>query len=290
MNKQLLLLFLFIFSVQSAKAQWYINRTINVFDTTTVYLFDLEPYYTTSSPCLVGYKRDGKIVIPAKYDYTHGFCKKGIARVTIKSPEYKGEYPGWASGGYHTTGMMYDNDGLNGFIDTLGNTVIPIKYSALGALEMYDVVPYSIYIEEQGKRVEKYGLINIKGEIIVEPQYDLIYQYGTTLYEVNKLGDKGYEFLFYMDNSGSILKDGGKFDKVEVISRSYPFMFYVEHNGVACLLDIDLKPYISGIDIRLRNKKERLEIMLRSFYQTYSHIGDNLQKFHDKVLSETTEE
>lgn len=86
MNKKLLLLLLLFISAKSVLSQEYINEVVVIdplLDNTNC--FGLEYFYTDDRK-FMGYKKDGIVVIPAQYAYTQGFCKKGIARVSVESP------------------------------------------------------------------------------------------------------------------------------------------------------------------------------------------------------------
>lgn len=286
MNKKLALLLLLFFSAKYAISQEYISNLIDPFESSVNY-YNLE-YFIDKSTDLMGYKKDGKIVIPAQYAFTQGFCKKGIARVTNKSPFNNSMLSPHAHGGYYMMNIIFDNMGLNGFIDTLGNIVVPIKYSALGVLELYEVVPYSIYEEENGKRVQKYGLINDKGEIVVDAIYDFIHQY-SKVYEARILKEDGKYEYFYLDHTGKEFGKGGKFNKFVVISTIPPLMFYAEYNKVAYLLDENLSPYATVVLQNISYPKA-VEKLLNEYNDRYGEMEQDLQKFHDKVLSKTTEE
>ncbi|MFI3321495.1 MAG: WG repeat-containing protein [Rikenellaceae bacterium] len=157
--------------------------------------FDLEPFFDKASQ-LYGYKKDGKVVIDATYDFTQGFSKKGIARVTNKIPGSNVMISPLMMGGYLSMNLTSDNDGLNGFIDKSGKVVIPIKYSVLGLLELYKVVPFGIKKEVNGEQVVKFGLINDSGDIVMDAKYDHIYQQGkiyfATIFKPN------YNEIYYL--------------------------------------------------------------------------------------------
>lgn len=177
---------------------------------------------------------------------------------------------------------MFDNGGLNGFIDTLGNVVIPIKYSALGAIEVYEVVPYSIYKEENGKRVQKYGLINDKGEIVLDATYDFIVQY-SKVYQASILKESGEWEHYYLDDTGRVFGDGGRFDKFVMISTTPPLMFYAEYRDVAYLLDEDFRAYASE-ELHGRSFKENLTMLLKKYCDRYDIIDQDLKMFYFKLM------
>lgn len=285
MKKQLIVILILFFSAKCAISQEYIRSSFDPLSDSINY-FGLE-YFCDSKTRLYGYKKGVEIAVPAKYNYTQGFSKKGIARVTMESPDIEDEYASWKVGGYYTHGMIFDNGGLNGFIDTLDNVVISIKYRALGALEIFDVVPYSIYIYDSGKRIEKYGLINDKGDIIVEPIYDFIYQHGKRVFEARMLIDNKIEDCFYIDETGLRLEDGGRFDKFRVVSEGAIMMFYAEYDDTAYLLDCDLKPYKSTYIRQFKDSKRVMEVLQESLISNYNRLIDDLQKFSPKITEET---
>ncbi len=126
--------------------------------------FGLE-FFQEKDTHLYGFKKDGKVVIKPEYVYVEDFSPKGFARVRT---------PGHNDRPYMFYQNLYvSNEGLDGFIDTLGNVVIPIEFGVIGQLGYYNVTEFTRGYETDDfrGRSEKYGLINDKGEIILEPTY-----------------------------------------------------------------------------------------------------------------------
>ena len=103
-----------------------------------------------------GFKKDGVLVIPAKYDWTHSFSE-GLARVKM--------------------------NGKRGFIDKTGVEVIPIKYDDANSFsEGLALV----------KLNGKYGYIDKRGKVVVPIIYDYVGDFSEGLARVKMNGKWGY--------------------------------------------------------------------------------------------------
>ena len=225
--------------------------------------FGLKHFYGDNG---YGYKRGDEIIIPSKYPYVEKFGPKGLARVRL-NPKGSG-YPA-SEVNQH---IYKDNEGLDGFIDTLGNVIIPLEYGVIGELGYSDVAEFTKGLNKtvggETIRTEKYGLINDKGEVVLEPIYDLILPYYR--YNSNMLGKAPVIFMarnynyakdssilgvkeqMLIDKKGNILSPNGKYDILipyEKELSSYftsdnPYdyeIFYVERDGKAGVLNRQLE-------------------------------------------------
>ena len=227
--------------------------------------FGLELFLDTESGGYA-YKRDGEIIIQGKYPYAEEFSPKGWARVrrNLKGASYSV---------WDVEQFIYlCNEGLDGFIDTLGNVIIPLEYGIIGELGYSDVAEFTKGLNKtvgrETIRTEKYGLINDKGEVVLEPIYDLIVPYYN--YNSNMLGKEpvlfrarnyhyakdssilGVKERMLIDKKGNIISPNGKYDILipyEKELSSYftsdnPYdyeIFYVERDGKAGVLNRQLE-------------------------------------------------
>lgn len=119
----------------------------------------------------------GKEVIPIKYDRAWNF-KEGFAKVKLD-----GKYGFINHDGQVTGEIKYDEvnhyyEGLAfvkiagkcGYIDTTGKEVIPIQFDHWQFEKFYDF--NNGYARM--KSVDKFGLINNKGEVLIKPEFDEI--------------------------------------------------------------------------------------------------------------------
>lgn len=74
------------------------------------------------------------------------------------------------------------NNNLRGIIDIHENIIIPFKYKWISPFEN-DLARVITIVNESGKMVEKWGIIDIKGNYVVQPLYDNIstFKYGGKL-------------------------------------------------------------------------------------------------------------
>lgn len=201
---------------------------------------------TTTGLYLQGYLRDGKPITPIIYAHCFEFKKKGWARVRKYIPN--GDE--WIN----VSSIPHMNNGFDGFIDTLGVEVIPAIYGVLGPLDEHEVSYYCLSVtdtmESYSGRDAQFGLINDKGEIIMEPKYDIISSIGfksSLFYAMNFVEEKGKVVSeeFYIDAKGKVVSPG-KFDfiepyDVEDLYEGVPYVYYVEKSGKGGIVDEDFK-------------------------------------------------
>ena len=181
----------------------------------------------------LGYKHNGRIVIPAKYDYT-GFTRsfsEGLAAVVIN-----GKWGYIDKSGNMVIPAKYDwaydfSEGLAavvingkmGFIDKSGALVITAKYDNAGGFG-----EGLSWVETGGK----YGFIDKSGALVIPARYDDVGGFGEGLSWVKINGKLGF-----IDKSGALVIPA-KYDhvwssfsygkaQVELNGR----VFYIDHNG-----------------------------------------------------------
>ncbi len=144
-----------------------------------------------------------KEVIPAKYNQTAFFAnglfivetkdKWGAVDKTDKTviPFQFGSLGYLEEGGY----MQATKKSGNGFIDRTGKEVVPCTF--------YNMFPFSENLAHYLNKQEdgKYGVINRKGEIIVQPQYDGIEDFKNGMAVVSKTTGEQTKYG-YIDNTG----------------------------------------------------------------------------------------
>ena len=105
---------------------------------------------------LYGFKKDGAVVIPAKYNFADSFSE-GLARVVINGK--------WS------------------YIDKSGKEVIPLKYD-----DAYSFSEGLAPVELNGK----WGYINKSGKEVIPLKYDYVYHFSNGLARVEFSGEWGY--------------------------------------------------------------------------------------------------
>ena len=194
---------------------------------------------------LHGFKKDGKVVIKPEYVYVEDFSPKGFARVRIPGPNN-----GYVQGLYPFYETLYlSNEGLDGFIDTLGNVIIPIEFGVVGLLDHSNIAEFTrgrLIDSKDGTgsgRSEKYGLINDKGEVVLEPTYDLIYPvtnpppfllFRATNFICDIDGKTTYKD-FFLNAQGELLAPNGKYDFIDYLHEDS--LLYVERQGMAGIIN-----------------------------------------------------
>jgi len=146
----------------------------------------------------------GKIVVPAKYESFGSIIQDGTVKARVKYPKwglinmkdeviipFEYEYiSAWSNG---LLRVKKNRDGNYGYMDKAGKMVIPDTYSDATDFQQ------EIALVKKGK---KYGLINTKGETVVDFQYDNFAE--MVMVEEDKMSSTGtHESLM-----GFILKGG----------------------------------------------------------------------------------
>ena len=228
--------------------------------------FGLESFYDKETN-LYGFKKSDRIVIEPKYIWVEQFSSKGFARVrTLRD--------GTNRDSIFQESMYILNPGLDGFIDTLGNVMIPIEFGVIGALDRSDIAEFTRgeiidYKNGTGSgRSEKYGLINDKGEVVLEPTYDYIAPVTNTppyLLFMSQNYICGKDIMhakeFFINSQGEVLAPNGKYDFMDYLGING--LFYVEKQGMAGVINDRLEvvlPLEHQITDREATKKRLLEI------------------------------
>ena len=245
--------------------------------------FDLEVFYDESVGAF-GYMKNGDVVIPAKYGFTDGFTSKGLARVRnqIKSVDCINQT--------NSLNMYMFNEGVDGFIDTLGNLIIPIEFGTIGRLDQDAVAEFTKGLKKTVTdtvgntaviRTEKYGLINDKGGIMLKPTYDYISPYymwepGSTKYifkAVNYIYNSNGVIIdnvgFYLDGRGNVIAPMEKYDFFipygdhEIDIDTY----YVEKSGKAGVLNNKFEVVIP-LEYSVGNREDAQKALLKAYIQS----------------------
>ena len=114
----------------------------------------------------IGFKKDGVVVIPAKYDYAWKFSE-GLAAVALK--------------------------GKWGYIDKSGKEVIPFKYD--------DASSFSQGLAAVALK-GKWGYIDKTGKEVIPIKYDFVWPFSEGLAQVKLNGKWGYGYMGYIDKTG----------------------------------------------------------------------------------------
>ena len=283
-TKLLTLVFaLFSFSVFSQNDDVWVNPPIGC--------FGFERYWDEEKS-LYGYQKDGKVVIDATYIWVEGFTSKGLARVRKFRDETSRDSMSRAS-------MYIFNPGLDGFIDTLGNVIVPIEFGIVGLLDHFSVAEFT-----RGKQIrynngtelgrsEKYGLINDKGEIVLEPMYDYIKPYVYSSGFISDLfiadifiycedGEKTVKTL-WLTNKGEVLAPNGKYDFMESINHmENKCFFYVEKQGMAGIIN-DLLEVVLPLEYKVTDS-ETTKKRLVEIYYAKKKVVDSLSQEKEKIV------
>ncbi len=254
--------------------------------------FGFERYWDKEKS-LYGYQKDGKVVIEPKYVYVGGFSSKGLARVRkLRDKQYPYQ---------EAYSLYFDNEGLDGFIDTLGNVIIPIEFGVVGLLNHSNVAEFSrgkpITIGRRDARTEKYGLINDKGEIILEPTYDFIVphvsKFPFVLFRAHNFsyGENGEEMVenFFLDAQGEILAPNGKYDFMDYMDYTYYVnymkkkgFYYVEKQGMAGVIN-DRLEVVLPLEYEITDR-EATKKLLFDIYHAKKKTLDSLSQEKDKSV------
>ena len=96
---------------------------------------------------------------------------------------------------------------LTGLFDEIG------RFSKTGIAKIGKVVSTETYEDEEGNSYThdrlKYGLMNISGEILLEPIYDYIYDYNDDYYSVVIYGQANSQYGYYHHREGLVSKKDG---------------------------------------------------------------------------------
>lgn len=219
---------------------------------------------------LLGYvSRFGEVVIDLKYRYAEPF-KDGYARVGVGDDKNrklgiinrKGRevvYPKWDGCRYRKQGRFSVQEDLgveqkHGFVDSVGQIVVPVKYSMVGdfvdSMAFVAIGKYDEYVASSmaandnnpnniGDFHGKYGFINYNGEEVIPLIYD---NAGTFNNGYAKVGINGNYYMRYgfIDKSGKRVVECKYFDAGVMSSgRAYvariiggkPTYGYVDVNG-----------------------------------------------------------
>ncbi len=221
--------------------------------------------------------------------------KKGVERISLKFNEAKNFINNTTSvklnqkwglinnEGEEISPLKYDTIGafvediaaikLNekwGFIDINGNEIVPTSYDYVydfnnSVAKVNDNSHWS-FIDKNGRNIslntpeifienEKYGLKNKKGEIILYPKYDNIYEYENGLSTVIMYDVDGNSYAGLIDENGK-----------EIIAPKYAlsrfFLFFIFENNYAFVFENDKLFYVDkeGLEYR-ESKKSELEFL-----------------------------
>jgi hypothetical protein len=157
-----------------------------------------------------------------------------------------------------------------GFIDLFGKEISPIKYDYVydfknNVARVNDGGKW-IIIDKNGRNIsfntpeifienEKYGLKNKKGEIILYPKYDNIYEYENGLSTVIAYDEDGNSYAGLIDENGK-----------EIITPKYTlsrfFLFFIFENNYAFVVENDKLFYVDKEGLEYREfKKSELDFL-----------------------------
>ena len=148
-----------------------------------------------------GYKRNGKVVIPAKFDFAHSYFSEGLAAAGLdgkygyidKNGKMVIHTGGYAGGPFSEGLAAVTIDGKEGYINKTGTLVIPANYDnasffseGLAAVQIND----------------KYGYINKAGTLVIPAKYEEASYFSSEGSAKVKL----YGREFYIDRNGKEVK------------------------------------------------------------------------------------
>ena len=146
-----------------------------------------------------GYKYNGQIVIPAKYDNAWNFSE-GLARVTVDGK--KGFIDGSGAivipatyhycGDFHEGRAVVEIDQRYGYIDRAGNLVITPQYTNAG-----DFSDGLAWVSPQ----DKAGYIDLRGAMVIPAKYDGVWSFSNGRAKV-RIGT----CTFFIDRTGKEVK------------------------------------------------------------------------------------
>ena len=161
-------------------------------------LTDLYEKYQDDDTHKYGFKHNGTVVIPAKYDWSGAFSE-GLAHVRIAGKWGYIDKTGtlvipakYNDPAYFSEGLaaVRTYDGY-GYIDKSGTTVIPAKYDVAGSFRE-GLAPVRID--------DKWGYIDKTGNVVISPQFDSAEEFGDGLAPVEFCGLYGFT-----DKTGTVV-------------------------------------------------------------------------------------
>lgn len=138
-----------------------------------------------------------------------------------KSDSAKHEYKRQLHLGDELVAFIFEENGKQGLEDTLGNVILPAKYDYIEDWVQFGVVRTDLGGEDQSGddyihyEMNKIGLVDYKGNVLFEPQFDELNFAGYPLAVVSKDGKYGF-----INNNGEIIIDL-KYDSAGIFQNGF---------------------------------------------------------------------
>lgn len=231
-----------------------------------------------------GYKYEGNIIIPAKYDAVEWPNVQGLLRVYM-AENYDNESITQSFVLY----SLFNFNGYFGYLDLEGNVVVPVKYGWLDYLggryigyidKNKQTNRYAAFSEGDSKngyttyRTKKYGIIDIDGNIVLKPKFDYLTICSDSIFMAktptfDSEGIVETEETFYVNIQGERL-DQTNFDFIKSADK-IASAFYIEKDGLAQIIGLHFEPLTISRKInkgREAMEQELTELFTRGYYDS----------------------